>query len=149
MSGGSLSQEEIDALLKAGETAGAADGDTPVADVADAGAAAPEPPPVEASSDDSDLTESERDTIGEIGNICMSSAATTRSTLLSRPVQITTPSVELVGESDAFEPGDVDLLAPGASVVRRTTPGGASPASVAVQLTRYRARLQADRDGVG
>ena len=42
-------------------------------------------------------------------------------------------------------PSDVDLLAPGVSVTRRTTPGGASPASVAVQLARYRAQLQADR----
>jgi len=55
------------------------------------------------------------------------------------------PLVDLVAASDAFTPSDVDLLAPGVSVTRRTTPGGASPASVAVQLGRYRAQLQADR----
>jgi flagellar motor switch protein FliN/FliY len=77
MSGGSLSQEEIDALLTAGETAG------------DAGPAG--------------LDDSERDTIGEVGNICMSSAATTLSLLLSRPVQITTPLVEIVGAAQVRE----------------------------------------------
>ncbi|CAN5711405.1 argininosuccinate lyase [soil metagenome] len=38
----------------------------------------------------------------------------------------------------------VDLLAPGRSVTRRTTPGGAGPAPVADQLTAFRARLAAD-----
>jgi argininosuccinate lyase len=56
-----------------------------------------------------------------------------------------TPLADLVAASDAFEPDDVGLLAPGAAVRRRTTPGGASPASVAVQLDRYRAQLRTDR----
>ena len=98
MSGGSLSQEEIDALLKAGADAGPAE-EAPVAE-----SSAVEPPaeaevleePVPAG----DLDEAERDTIGEVGNICMSSAATTLSLLLSRPVQITTPLVEIVGADE-------------------------------------------------
>jgi argininosuccinate lyase len=36
------------------------------------------------------------------------------------------------------------LLEPGVSVTRRTTPGGAGPIPVAVQLDRFRARLAAD-----
>jgi argininosuccinate lyase len=52
---------------------------------------------------------------------------------------------DLVAADDAFEPDDVGLLAPGVAVLRRTTPGGASPASVAAQLDRYRAQLQSDR----
>lgn len=36
------------------------------------------------------------------------------------------------------------LLAPGVSVTRRTTPGGAGPGPVAVQLGRFRALLAAD-----
>src|SRR5688500_11860303 len=89
MSGGSLSQEEIDALLKAG-----ADAEPNAEEPAAASAAA--------STGDAvpDLDDSERDTLGEVGNICMSSAATTLSLLLSRPVQITTPLVEIVGQEE-------------------------------------------------
>ena len=65
--------------------------------------------------------------------------------LVRRSLADGSPLVDLVAASDAFTPSDVDLLAPGVSVTRRTTPGGASPASVAVQLGRYRAQLQADR----
>ena len=36
------------------------------------------------------------------------------------------------------------LLAPGTAVARRTTPGGAGPEPVAVQIERFRARLDAD-----
>ena len=70
MSEGFLSQEEIDALLR-GESAGA-----------------PTPPAVT-------LSEVEKDALGEIGNICMGSAATTLSILLSRRVSITTPKVSI------------------------------------------------------
>lgn len=38
--------------------------------------------------------EEEKDLLGEIGNICMGSAATTLSTLIKQPVSITTPKVE-------------------------------------------------------
>lgn len=70
MSEGFLSQEEIDALLR-GEPA-----------------AAP-------ASNTVSLSDVEKDALGEIGNICMGSAATTLSVLLSRRVSITTPKVSL------------------------------------------------------
>ena len=52
------------------------------------------------AGDGEDLNDAERDTVGEVGNICMSSAATALSTLLQRPVQITTPVVEMVAEDE-------------------------------------------------
>jgi flagellar motor switch protein FliN/FliY len=67
MNNGFLSQEEIDALLR-GE-------------------------PVAASPQD--LSDIEKDAMGEIGNISMGSAATTLSILLSRRVSITTPRVRI------------------------------------------------------
>ncbi|MGE0028800.1 MAG: flagellar motor switch phosphatase FliY [Thermoleophilia bacterium] len=105
--GGSLSQEEIDALLTAGPDAEpnaeepAATAGAPSAP-ADEPAAAPADEPVAApvAAVRPDLDESVRDAIGEVGNICMSSAATTLSLLLSRPVQITTPLVEVVDEEE-------------------------------------------------
>ena len=69
MSEGFLSQEEIDALLR---------GD-------------PISSPVTA-----DLSDIEKDALGEIGNISMGSAATTLSVLLGRRVSITTPRVSVV-----------------------------------------------------
>ena len=41
------------------------------------------------------------------------------------------------------------LLEPGAAVRRRSTPGGAGPGPVAVQLERFRAHLAADEARVG
>lgn len=67
MSGDFLSQEEIDALLSR-----AAD------DVVE-----------------EDLEEEDKDLLGEIGNICMGSAATTLSIIVNQPVSITTPRVTL------------------------------------------------------
>jgi len=69
MSEGFLSQEEIDALLR---------GD-PIS--------SPAVP---------DLSDIEKDALGEIGNISMGSAATTLSVLLGRRVSITTPRVSVV-----------------------------------------------------
>jgi argininosuccinate lyase len=40
------------------------------------------------------------------------------------------------------------LLEPGVAVTRRSTPGGAGPAPVRVQLERFRAQLAADRDRI-
>lgn len=71
MDGGMLSQEEINALLSG------MDGDT------DSGGSAAQP----------ELTEIEKDAIGEISNISMGTAATTLSTLVNRKVVITTPVV--------------------------------------------------------
>ncbi|RIV29375.1 flagellar motor switch phosphatase FliY [Alicyclobacillaceae bacterium I2511] len=68
-----LSQEEIDALLKQGE----------------------QPSPTVQGT--LNLSEMDRDTLGEIGNISFGSAATTLSTLLSQRVEITTPAVSVLG----------------------------------------------------
>lgn len=67
-----LSQEEINALLKAANTANSNKN----------------------SSDALLLSEMERDAIGELGNISMGSAATAISTLLGKKVDISTPSVK-------------------------------------------------------
>ncbi len=76
MNDGLLSQEEINALLNS-----------------DSGA----PAASEASSANNaeELTDIEKDAIGEIGNISMGSAATTLSILLNNKVNITTPQVAL------------------------------------------------------
>jgi flagellar motor switch protein FliN len=99
MSGESLSQEEIDALMAG---AAAAEAPTPAAPdagpAAEPGTAAPGPPA--ATEGLAPLSATEIDTIGEIGNICMSSAATALSTLLGRRVQITTPAVDEVDDDE-------------------------------------------------
>jgi argininosuccinate lyase len=43
----------------------------------------------------------------------------------------------------------VALLEPGRPVQRRTTPGGAGPGPVAVQVQRFARRLDADADRLG
>jgi argininosuccinate lyase len=48
---------------------------------------------------------------------------------------------ELVVADPALGPDAAALVAPGVAVQRRTTPGGAGPAPVAVQLERFRIRL--------
>ena len=108
--GESLSQEEIDALIAR---------EAVVPEPAEAAAepepeAAPEPEP----GDDSQpgaapeqaaadpvpaLTDAERDTLGEVGNICMSSAATALGEMLGHPVAITTPRVAVVSAGEARE----------------------------------------------
>jgi argininosuccinate lyase len=55
------------------------------------------------------------------------------------------PLSELVAAHPALGADAVALLEPGAPVRRRTTPGGAGPDAVAVQLERFRARLDEDR----
>ena len=81
MSDDMISQEEIDALLNGGAAS-----DSPAE-----GSAADSSP----SSDDSGITDLERDALGEIGNISMGGAATTLSVLLGRKVSITTPTVSV------------------------------------------------------
>jgi argininosuccinate lyase len=56
---------------------------------------------------------------------------------------------DLVRAHEALGPDAVTLADPGRSVTRRTTPGGAGPAPVAVQLERFRARLAADTARAG
>jgi argininosuccinate lyase len=52
----------------------------------------------------------------------------------------------LVEHHARFGPDAAALVAPGVAVRRRTTPGGAGPAPVHVQLERFRLRLAADID---
>jgi len=76
MGNGMLSQEEIDALLR--------------------GTMEPDPEPEAKTALPEDfLNEMEKDTLGEIANISMGTAATTLSQLLGRKVDITTPKVDL------------------------------------------------------
>ncbi len=73
---GALSQEEINALLNS-------PGD-----------------PAEATSSQELLSESEKDAIGEIGNISMGTAATTLFSLVNRKVEISTPVVSFATWND-------------------------------------------------
>ena len=50
-----------------------------------------------------DLTETEKDIVGEVGNISMSTAATTLSSILNRKVLITTPRVSAVAFRQIIE----------------------------------------------
>jgi argininosuccinate lyase len=52
---------------------------------------------------------------------------------------------DLVAAHPALGDDAVALLAPGASIARRTTPGGAGPVPVAAQLEQFRAQLARDR----
>ena len=89
MTDGLLDQDEIDALL--GNTS-----DTSSDDSSDS----PD------TSDEELLSDVEKDTLGEIGNISMGTSATTLSTLLNQRVTITTPKVAItdVDELSEFYP---------------------------------------------
>lgn len=82
MNDGVLSQEEIEALLNGG-----------TADSASTGGSSESPRQGEGAG--GEITDIERDALGEIGNISMGSAATTLSILLGRKVSITTPRVSM------------------------------------------------------
>jgi argininosuccinate lyase len=56
---------------------------------------------------------------------------------------------DLVRAHDDLGPDAVALTEPGRSVTQRTTPGGAGPAPVAVQVERFRARLATDAARAG
>ena len=71
-----ISQDEINALF-----AQSAAGELPAADAAPAGGGGI-------------LSDSDKDVLGEVGNISMGSAATTLSSILSEKVNITTPTVK-------------------------------------------------------
>ena len=78
---GMLSQEEINALLNGGAEEAASEGESEAAmgdDVND------------------QLTDVEKDAVGEISNISMGTAATTLYSLVNRKVTISTPVVSLV-----------------------------------------------------
>ncbi len=55
---------------------------------------------------------------------------------------------ELVAEHPALGADAARLVAPGVAVTRRTTPGGAGPAPVAVQLERFREKVAEQRAAV-
>ena len=59
------------------------------------------------------------------------------------------PLAHLVRNHPALGDAAAALLEPGVSVTRRTTPGGAGPAAVEVQIERYTAQIAADRARVG
>jgi len=97
MSNGFLSQEEIDALLN-----GDGMDSTPTADTAKPvnSAQGIEDNDISADKDIStesiepfELTDSEKDLLGEVGNISMGSASTALSTIVGQPVNIATPVV--------------------------------------------------------
>ena len=97
-----ISQEEIDALLNGGLAGAGDDAAAPEAAAdaapaaeqsAEAGAPAGEPSEGDSSQFAGVLTDTEKDALGEIGNISMGSAATTLSVLLGHKVNITTPNV--------------------------------------------------------
>ena len=77
MSNEALSQEQIEQML------------------ADSGQIEKKAPDTEVFSVDEYLTKNEQDLLGEIGNICMGTSATTMSTLLGRKVTITTPRLSI------------------------------------------------------
>jgi argininosuccinate lyase len=52
---------------------------------------------------------------------------------------------ELVAAEPRLGPDAVGLLAPGVSVTHRTSPGGAGPASVALQREQFAHRINEDR----
>ena len=83
MSDNVLSQEEIEALLR-GEPIRAEE-------------------PATSSSEhqnfDDQLSEMEKDALGEVGNISFGSSATALSSLLGQKVEITTPSISVVDRS--------------------------------------------------
>lgn len=80
MSDDILSQEEIEALLSGKSLDGTDDSN-------------------ESTSKETELTELERDTIGEIANISFGSSATALSSLLGQKVEITTPTISLINHS--------------------------------------------------
>jgi len=58
------------------------------------------------------------------------------------------PLAELVQAHPALGSEALSLLEPGVAVTRRTSPGGAGPAPVAVQTERFRHRLELDHERV-
>lgn len=86
MTDGLLDQDEIDALLGNTQKMKSEDVES-----------------LEESSGDCDLTDVEKDTLGEIGNISMGTSATTLFTLLGQKVTITTPKVTVTDIDELSE----------------------------------------------
>ena len=87
MSDGFLSQEEIDSLLNGGGSTSVEDKNSDV------------------------LSDIERDLLGEIGNISMGSASTALSTIVSQPVNITTPIVTVTTLRELRQKFDIPNIA--------------------------------------
>lgn len=85
-----LSQDEINALLNGVDLSA----DSGAADTATATAG---------NSDGDDLTDIEKDAIGEVANISMGTSATTLFSLVNRKVNITTPVVEMCTWQDVLD----------------------------------------------
>ena len=104
---GMLSQDEINALLAGMDPAGGGDSasaDAPSDMGAEAMAASDTSAPVGGGDiDESLLTDSEKDAIGEVANISMGSSATTLYSLVNQKVNITTPQVELANWENVIE----------------------------------------------
>ena len=99
---GMLSQDEINALLS-----GLAAGD-PLPEIESA-APAPEPEPMvqaQAVTGDVDLSDVEKDAIGEVANISMGTSATTLYSLVNNKVDITTPVVDIATWEDLIKVED-------------------------------------------
>jgi len=102
-----LQQDEVDALLKAAQGGGelqseGLSNDEPGLEPENNAMPAGEPamPDSFTAVPDESLTPSETDALGEIGNICMGSAATTLSQLLNKKVLITSPAVNTTNKKD-------------------------------------------------
>ncbi len=89
---GMLSQDEINALLNGMDIGG---GDSPAPSEPAPAAEEPAPAPGSAPIDESLLSSTEIDAIGEVANISMGSSATTLYSLVNKKVNITTPVVSL------------------------------------------------------
>lgn len=94
---GMLSQEEINALLN-GVTSESEE------DINDAGSETVSG--TESSTTEESLTDVEKDTIGEISNISMGTAATTLSSLVNQKVDISVPVVSLANWNDLVDSYD-------------------------------------------
>ena len=107
--GESLSQEEIDALIaREGAAPDPAEPEVEAAPEPEPEASVepepePDPGPEPPAGPGPALTDAERDTLGEVGNICMATAATALSAMLGHPVAITTPRVAVVSADEARE----------------------------------------------
>ncbi len=91
-----LSQEEIDALLKGSDED---DGDSGDSGNGGGGTGSGSGGSGNGGDGEETLSDTEKDTIGEIGNITMGTAATTLSVLLNSKVSITTPRVSITDYS--------------------------------------------------
>jgi len=92
MSNGFLSQEEIDALLN-GDGISAENDVSVVNDLTEGKDASLSNDISPDSIKDYELTDDEKDLLGEVGNISMGSASTALSTIVGQPVNIATPVV--------------------------------------------------------